>query len=67
MPSSTRCRPSSKVCSGSQRPWYLFGNPGFGGDSWIAQHGELMAVVWPLLIVAVFFPLSVRAYRALGS
>ena len=45
----------------------LFGNPGFGGDSWIAQHGELMAVVWPLVIVAVFFPLSVRAYRALGS
>ena len=45
----------------------LFGNPGFGGDSWIARHGELMAVVWPLLIVAVFFPLSVRAYRALGS
>ena len=45
----------------------LFGNPGFGGDSWIAQHGELMAVVWPLAIVAVFFPLSVRAYRALGS
>jgi hypothetical protein len=24
-------------------------------------------VVWPLVIVAVFFPLSVRAYRALGS
>jgi len=45
----------------------LFGNPGFGGDSWVAQHGELMALVWPLLIVAVFFPLSVRAYRALGS
>ena len=45
----------------------LFGNPGFGGDSWIARHGELMAVVWPLLIVAVFFPLSVRAYRALRS
>jgi ABC-type polysaccharide/polyol phosphate export permease len=45
----------------------LFGNPGFGGDSWIARHGELIAVVWPLLIVAVFFPLSVRAYRALGS
>jgi ABC-2 type transport system permease protein len=45
----------------------LFGNPGAGGDSWIAQHGELMALVWPLVIVAVFFPLSVRAYRALGS
>jgi ABC-2 type transport system permease protein len=45
----------------------LFGNPGFGGDSWIAQPGGLMALVWPLLIVAVFFPLSVRGYLALGS
>jgi ABC-2 type transport system permease protein len=45
----------------------LFGNPGWGGDSWVAQHGELMAVLWPLVIVAVFFPLSVRAYRALGQ
>jgi ABC-2 type transport system permease protein len=44
----------------------LFGNPGFGGTSWVAQHGELMAVLWPLVIVAIFFPLSVRAYRALG-
>jgi len=45
----------------------LFGNPGWGGDSWVAGHWELMAVVWPLVIVAIFFPLSVRAYRALGS
>lgn len=44
----------------------LFGNPGFGGDSWIAQHAQLMAVVWPLLIFAVFFPLSVRRYQRLG-
>jgi ABC-2 type transport system permease protein len=44
----------------------LFGNPGWGGDSWIAQHGLLMAVVWPLLLVAVFFPLSVRRYRRLS-
>jgi ABC-2 type transport system permease protein len=45
----------------------LFGNPGAGGDTWIAQNGELMAIVWPLVLLAVFFPLSVRAYRALGS
>jgi ABC transporter DrrB family efflux protein len=44
----------------------LFGNPGWGGESWIAQHGLLMAVVWPLLILAVFFPLSVRRYRRLS-
>jgi ABC-2 type transport system permease protein len=43
----------------------LFGNPGWGGDSWIAQHALLMAVVWPLLLAATFFPLSVRRYRQL--
>jgi ABC-2 type transport system permease protein len=44
----------------------LFGNPGWGGDSWIAQHGLLMAVVWPLLLIAGFLPLSVRRYRRLS-
>jgi ABC-2 type transport system permease protein len=43
----------------------LFGNPGWGGDSWIAQHSVLMAVVWPLLLTAVFFPLAVARYRGL--
>ncbi|WP_217245356.1 ABC transporter permease [Streptomyces sp. AC602_WCS936] len=43
----------------------LFGNPGWGGDSWIAQHATLMAVVWPAVIFAVFFPLSVRRFRNL--
>ncbi len=44
----------------------LFGNPGWGGDSWVAQHAELMAVAWPLALVAVFVPLSVRRWRDLG-
>ena len=44
----------------------LFGNPGWGGDSWVAQHPLLMAVVWPLGIVAVFAPLSVRRYREMS-
>lgn len=44
----------------------LFGNPGVGGDSWVAQHALLMAIVWPVLLVAVFFPLSVRRYRLLS-
>jgi ABC-2 type transport system permease protein len=44
----------------------LFGNPGWGGESWIAQHAELMAIAWPLAIVAVFFPLSVRRWRGLS-
>jgi ABC-2 type transport system permease protein len=45
----------------------LFGNPGWGGDSWIVQHSVLMAVVWPLLLTAVFFPLAVARYRGLRS
>jgi len=44
----------------------LFGNPGWGGDSWIAQHAPLMAVAWPLLLLAVFLPLSVRRYQRLS-
>jgi ABC transporter DrrB family efflux protein len=44
----------------------LFGNPGLGGDSWAAQHPILLAVLWPVAIVAVFLPLSVRRYRDLG-
>lgn len=44
----------------------LFGNPGWGGETWIAQNAALMAVVWPLLITAVFFPLCVRRFRRLG-
>ncbi|MEW2354191.1 ABC transporter permease [Spirillospora sp. NPDC029432] len=43
----------------------LFGNPGLGGDSWAAQHALLLAVVWPLVIIAVFMPLAVRRYRRL--
>jgi ABC-type multidrug transport system permease subunit len=44
----------------------LFGNPGWGGDSWPARHAVLMAVAWPVALTAVFFPLSVRAYRRLS-
>jgi ABC-2 type transport system permease protein len=44
----------------------LFGNPGWGGDSWVATHPLLMAVVWPLVIIAVFVPLSVRRYQEMS-
>ena len=44
----------------------LFGNPGWGGESWLAQHAILMAVLWPAVLVAIFFPLSVRAYGQLS-
>lgn len=45
----------------------LFGNPGWGSGSWVAQNALRMAIVWPLLLLAVFVPLSVRAYRRLDS
>lgn len=44
----------------------LFGNPGAGGTSFIADNSVLLAVAWPLLLVAVFLPLSVRKSRRLS-
>ncbi|MFC0108252.1 ABC transporter permease [Kibdelosporangium aridum] len=44
----------------------LFGNPGFGGDSWASQNSILLAVLWPVVLIAIFVPLSVRRYRKLG-
>jgi ABC-2 type transport system permease protein len=48
----------------------LFGNPGLGpdtgGGSWVAGHALLLAVLWPVALVAVFAPLAVRRYRSLG-
>lgn len=44
----------------------LFGSPGYGGDTWLAQHAVLMAIVTPLAITALFLPLSSRAYRNLS-
>jgi ABC transporter DrrB family efflux protein len=45
----------------------LFGNPGAGGDTWMAEHAVEMAIVWPLVLSAIFFPLAVARYRRLGS
>ncbi len=44
----------------------LFLNPGWQAGSWSAEHAGLLAVVWPVLLIAVFLPLSVRAYRRLN-
>jgi ABC-2 type transport system permease protein len=44
----------------------LFGNPGAGGEAWVVQNATLMAIVWPALLVAIFLPLSVRAFRKLA-
>jgi ABC-2 type transport system permease protein len=44
----------------------LLGNPGVEGGSWIADHPVPMAVVWPSVLVAVFFLLSMRRFRGLS-
>ncbi|WP_369193205.1 ABC transporter permease [Streptomyces djakartensis] len=44
----------------------LFGNPGWDTGTWASDQAMVMAVVWPLIIFAVFFPLSVRRYQRLG-
>ncbi|KAB2344354.1 ABC transporter permease [Actinomadura rudentiformis] len=45
----------------------LFGNPGLTSTgSWAGEHSLLLAVLWPLVIIAVFLPLSVRRYRLLS-
>ncbi|MGW8374386.1 ABC transporter permease [Streptomyces sp. ODS28] len=45
----------------------LYGNPLPLGESWIEQHAALMAVVWPLVITAVFLPLAVRKFQRLSA
>ena len=44
----------------------LFGNPGWETDSWVGTHAVELAVVWPLVLTLVFFPLAVARYRALS-
>jgi ABC transporter DrrB family efflux protein len=44
----------------------LFGNPTGAHSSWSTDHAVLLAVAWPLLLIAVFFPLSLHRYRRLS-
>lgn len=44
----------------------LFGNTAVAGQGWVAQNAVLMALVWPLVLLAVFVPLSVVRYRRLS-
>lgn len=44
----------------------LLGSPGReGAGSWFAENATVLAIAYPVLIVAVFAPLSVSAYRHL--
>ena len=45
----------------------LFGNPTGITEGPLADNAVWLAVGWPLLITAVFLPLSARAYRKLRS
>ena len=45
----------------------LFGNPTGVTSGPLAEWAVLLAAAWPLLITAVFLPLSARAYRKLRS
>lgn len=44
----------------------LFGNPTMAGDSWVSQNALLMAVVWPIVLIAIFAPLAVHRYQRLS-
>ncbi|MEV5855501.1 ABC transporter permease [Streptomyces anulatus] len=44
----------------------LFGNPGGATGSWAAEHAGLLAVLWPVAIIAVFFPLAVARFTRLS-
>jgi hypothetical protein len=44
----------------------LFGDPVGAHSSWITSHAIIMAAAWPLLLIAVFFPLSLHRYQHLS-
>lgn len=44
----------------------LFGDPTGAHSSWVTDHAVLLAVAWPLLLIAVFFPLSLHRYGRLS-
>lgn len=45
----------------------LFGNPSITGDSFVAENALVLAVVWPLALMAVFVPLAARRFRRLSG
>jgi len=45
----------------------LFGNPSGITDGMLAENAVVAALAWPLVLAAVFIPLSARAYRRLST
>ncbi|WP_240477263.1 ABC transporter permease [Jiangella muralis] len=57
--------PVSAIASGARE---LFGNQSLvQSDAWPMQHSVVAALLWCLLIVAVFAPLAVRKYKKAAS
>lgn len=44
----------------------LFGNPTGMTEGVLADHAMLLALAWPAVLMAIFVPLSTRAFRRLG-
>lgn len=44
----------------------LFGNPGVPSSSFVAENAGLLALLWPVVLLAIFVPLSIRRYRRMG-
>lgn len=45
----------------------LFGNPTGATEGWFVDAAIPLAIAWPAVLVALFVPLSARAWRRLGS
>ncbi|MEU4579563.1 MULTISPECIES: ABC transporter permease [Nonomuraea] len=44
----------------------LFGNPGVAGTSWAAENAHLLAVLWPLVLLAIACPMAAARFRGLS-
>lgn len=44
----------------------LFLNPGWQGNSWMSEHSVMLSIAWPIALIAIFLPMSVRRYRQLS-
>lgn len=44
----------------------LFGNPDWNTHNWATGHSVTLALIWPAVLTAIFLPLALRQYRALG-
>lgn len=44
----------------------LFGNAGVPSDNWLAEHAGFLAVLVPIILLALCVPLAVRRFRALS-